>query len=125
MESITILYLLCALFVKHFVIDFPLQGPYQYKNKGTYGHPGGLLHSYLHGLGTWAVIFIFCPVSSTFAFSLGIIDCLIHYHIDCAKMNINKNMGWMPTTHEQFWWLLGFDQLLHALTYLGIVAFII
>jgi len=45
--------LLLALTVKHFIVDFPLQAhPYQYKNKGTYGHPGGLLHSGLHLVGT-------------------------------------------------------------------------
>lgn len=38
--------LLFWLFTKHFIVDFPLQAfPYQYQNKGTYGHPGGLLHS--------------------------------------------------------------------------------
>lgn len=43
------LLLILFLFTKHFIIDFLLQGQYQWKNKGTYGHPGGLLHSALHG----------------------------------------------------------------------------
>ena len=56
------------------------------------------------------------------AICLGVADFLLHYHIDWAKMNLNKKLGYGPTTHEQFWWLLGLDQLLHALTYLGLTA---
>lgn len=112
--------LLFWLFTKHFIIDFPLQAsPYQYKNKGTYGHPGGLVHSGLHLLGTLIVMLFF--VSPFMALVIAIADGVIHYHIDWAKMNINAKMGWGPTTHEQYWSLLGFDQYLHAMTYLWIV----
>ena len=46
--------------MKHFAVDFLLQTRYQWENKGTYLHPGGLLHAGLHGLGTLAVcVFIF------------------------------------------------------------------
>lgn len=114
----TELILLTLLFTKHFVVDFPLQPKYQYSNKGTYGHPGGLLHAFLHFIGTWAC-FIFY---SKYAFVFGIIDAVMHYHIDWAKMNINKKMGWGPTTHEEFWWLTGLDQFLHALTYIVLVG---
>jgi hypothetical protein len=51
-------------------------------------------------------------------------DAFLHYHIDWAKMNINKQCGWKADTHEEFWWLLGVDQLLHALTYIGLVALV-
>ena len=54
----------------------------------------------------------------------GAIDFAIHYHVDWAKMNLNAKLGWGPTTHEQFWWLLGLDQFLHALTYIMLVALI-
>jgi hypothetical protein len=40
-------------------------------------------------------------------------------------MNVNARMGWTATTHEQFWWLLGLDQLLHVLTYILIIALVI
>ena len=118
--------LLFLLFTKHFIIDFPLQFPYHYENKGTYGHPGGIQHALLHGVGTGIVFALtlgamFIPL----AMILGLIDMLIHYHIDWAKMNLNKKLGWGPTTHEQFWWLLGLDQYLHALTYLGLVLVVV
>ena len=118
---IDVILLLSFLFIKHFVVDFPLQKPYQYLNKGTYGHFGGILHSSLHGLGTALVFWFVAPLSCIW---LGLMDALIHYHIDWAKVKINKQCGWGPTTHEEFWWLLGADQLLHALTYLWLVSLV-
>ena len=110
--------LLFLLFTKHFIVDFPLQNRFQYSNKGTYGHPGGILHAFLHGLGTFLC---FLVTGTTSALFYGFLDALVHYHIDFAKMNLNKKLGWTPTTHEQFWWLLGLDQYLHALTYIAFV----
>jgi hypothetical protein len=115
------LILILLLFSKHFLIDFPLQTKFQYSNKGTYGHPGGILHASLHGLGTYICIFWFAPVAAIY---LALADMFVHYHIDCAKMNLNSKLGWSPTTHEQFWWLLGLDQYLHAVTYVVFVALI-
>jgi hypothetical protein len=123
MTVAAVLWLLTALFFKHFIVDFPLQWSYCYLNKGTYGHPGGLLHAGLHGVATFFVLLSF--VSPALALTIGLGELIIHYHIDWAKMNINKKMGWGPTTHEQFWWLLGADQLLHALTYLGIALLLV
>ena len=116
----TIIFILTLLFTKHFIVDFPLQTRYQWSNKGTYGHPGGALHALLHCVGTWAALAFFVPVHVVLV--LGFLDGVIHYHIDWAKMNLNKYFGWKPDTHEQFWWLLGLDQFLHALTYILIVV---
>ena len=124
MTNAILLMLLGGLFTKHFVVDFPLQVPYHYTNKGTYGHPGGIMHSLYHAIGTALVVYMFAPVSILFTLILAVGDGVIHYHVDWAKMNINKYFKWGPTTHEQFWWLLGLDQFVHALTYLGI-AYII
>lgn len=119
MEAVTVLLILLGLFTKHLIVDFPLQGPYHYLNKGTYFHPGGMQHAMLHGYGTFFTLFWF--VRWDIAAALALIDMVIHYHIDWAKMNLNKKLKWGPTTHEEFWWLLGADQYLHALTYLWIV----
>lgn len=120
--------LLAMLFAKHFVVDFPLQGPYQYLNKGTYGHPGGLLHSGMHGLCTFLAFAVAAPglgLAVTACAALGAVDAVVHYHVDWAKVKLNRHFGWGPSTHEQFWWLLGADQLLHAATYLGLVAWVV
>lgn len=115
----TELIIITLLFTKHFIIDFPLQPRYMYSNKGTYGHPGGLWHAWLHGVATGIIFLSVTPYAALF----GILDAVVHYHIDWAKMNINKRMGWGPTTHEQFWWLTGLDQYLHALTYIALVGY--
>lgn len=118
-----ILLVLIALFVKHFLADFPLQIPYHYKNKGTYLHPGGIFHAMIHGAGTflalaWLVDFKLAAI-------MAVIDFVIHYHVDWAKVKLNTKYAWDPATHEKFWWLLGFDQLLHALTYIAFVGYLI
>ena len=125
--TITALLILIALFTKHFIIDFPLQYPYQWKNKGTYGHPGGLLHAGLHAWATYVIIFLATDFVDGWplAIMFGLLDGFLHYHIDWAKMNINKRMGWRPDTHPEFWTLMGLDQLLHALTYIFIVFMVI
>jgi len=115
----TILWLLTALVTKHFIVDFLLQTKYQWSNKGTYGHMGGVLHAWLHGIGTSFCLALLAPNA---AYWLVFADMIIHYHVDWAKMNLNAKLGWGPTTHEEFWWLLGLDQFLHTLTYIGIVA---
>ena len=112
------LILIALLFTKHFIVDFPLQNRFQWSNKGTYSHPGGLLHASLHGLATMLCFWWYAPMACIF---LGFFDAVIHYHVDWAKMNLNARMGWGPNTHEQFWWLLGLDQFLHALTYIWLV----
>ena len=119
---ITMLTLFLLFSVKHFVIDFICQTQYQWSNKGKYGHPGGILHAGLHGVGTAACLLAFAWEDILF---LALLDALFHYHIDWAKMNLNTRMGWTATTSEYFWWLLGLDQLLHMMTYIVIIGLVI
>jgi hypothetical protein len=107
--------LLVLLFTKHYIVDFPLQKPYQWQNKGTYGHMGGILHAGLHGIGTLLILVFFTEFQ--LALFLAMTDAIVHYHIDWAKMNLNNKFGYTPAD-EEFWWLLGLDQLLHSLTYI-------
>ena len=109
------------LFIKHFICDFPLQAfPWIYRNKGTYLHPGGIVHAGLHGIGTLLVL---APFVGSAALIYATIDLLVHYHIDWAKMNLTRHYDLKPETSERFWLLLGFDQLLHHLTYFAIVYY--
>lgn len=116
METLTFLF---WMQFKHLLVDFPLQGAYQYSNKGTYGHPGGILHAALHAIAT-AIVLLSFQFSLGLAVAVGFLELLVHYHIDWGKVNLNKKLGWGMNTHEQFWWLLGFDQFLHQITYLAI-----
>jgi hypothetical protein len=107
------------LFIKHFICDFPLQAyPWMYLNKASYGHLGGLTHAAIHGLGTYLVLSV---LQINDAWVLALADFAVHYHIDWAKMNINKKFKLNADNSEWFWILLGLDQLLHHLTYFAIV----
>ena len=116
----TTLGLFAILQIKHFVCDYPLQTRYQLINKGTYGHPGGILHSGIHAVGT---MFVFLVLTPTFVVGSAIVavEFLLHYHIDWTKVQIMKAAGW-SAQESPFWWAIGFDQLAHHLTYLAIIA---
>ena len=119
MTAYAAIWLLAALSVKHFVADFLYQPPYQWKNKGTFGHPGGILHAGQHAVATYFVL-AFCPISMLAAIAVCAAEFVIHYITDWAKMDINTRYGWGANTHNEFWILLGIDQLIHSLTYVGI-----
>lgn len=111
--------LLALLFLKHFLIDFVAQTDQMVREKGTYGAEGGLIHSGQHALVTFWIILLFSPV---LAFPLALLDGIIHYHIDWAKMNLSRGL---TAADHKFWVWIGVDQLLHYLTYLGIVYVIV
>lgn len=115
--------LLFWLFTKHLVVDFFLQPPYMYKNKGTYGHLGGLLHAGLHAIATGLLLYCLGYLS-LICLGLALLDGLLHYHIDWSKVKLNTKYGWGPLTSEKYWWLLGLDQYAHCLTYL-LIAYLL
>jgi hypothetical protein len=115
--------LFLLLFLKHFICDFLYQPPYQWMNKGTFGHPGGLIHSGQHILGT-ALILWGLGVSVTLISHVAIFEFVIHYLTDYAKMNLNAKMGWRCSDSNAFWISLGADQLIHYSTYAAIAAFV-
>lgn len=111
--------LLFFLQVKHLFLDFLLQPKWMWANKGTYGHPGGVAHAGLAGLGTALCFYTVLPFSMCVLVFL--IDFILHYHIDWVKMNVNRIAEWKADTHPEFWWLLGYDQFLHQITYLFLI----
>jgi hypothetical protein len=109
---------------KHAVADFYLQTSYQYLNKGTYGHPGGLIHAGIHTALTPLVYLVLVPGSLLMAAAIAVGEFVLHYHIDWLKEQVTHRNGW--TAHDRgFWYALGTDQLVHGLTYLGIVAILV
>lgn len=122
-EAQAVILLLAAFGLKHFIVDFPLQKPYQFLNKGTYGHPGGILHSGLHGIGTILVLWPYADL--LWVLMMAVFDFVAHYHIDWAKVKINSKFKWESNKNEEFWVLLGFDQFLHWLTYCVIIGWTI
>lgn len=115
----SIFILLGLLFIKHWYIDFVNQSNEEVAGKGIYGNAHGLMHSIKHGVATFLVFLVF-TMDWPYCVIMGVLDFAIHYHIDWAKMNINKR--WHYTIEQKpFWIWLGADQLAHSLTYLGLV----
>jgi hypothetical protein len=119
----TVVALFAVLQIKHFICDYPLQTRYHLENKGTYGHPGGVLHSGIHVLGTALVFLIVTPTLAIGALIL-VGEFLIHYHTDWGKAQIMKSTDW-TAKDAYFWWAIGADQLVHHLTYLTIVVLLL
>jgi hypothetical protein len=115
---------LTYLLVKHFICDFPIQvqPPWMFLNKGTYGHPGGIAHSLVHALATVAFVLGMQLCSWPIALAIGILEWIIHYHMDWWKMWWGKRNGYKADTHSEFWFWLGIDQLVHGLTYVLILV---
>lgn len=101
-------------------------------NKGQYGHMGGIIHATIHGVGT---ILCFLPFGFLFAtcLALGVVDALVHYHVDWAKMNLGSAKYSKVTFDAEgnkilaiydnkfFVWLIA-DQCLHFTTYIFLVS---
>lgn len=124
MTIISILLLLSLLQIKHLIVDWCWQPCYEYLNKGTYGHWGGIRHSLKNAIGTVLCFIPFVIFNMPIALLLliFILDFLLHYHIDYLKCNINRIKGWTCTNSDNFWRLTGLDQFLHQICYIGLVA---
>jgi hypothetical protein len=119
-----ILAAVAVLMLKHAVADFYLQTSYQYLNKGTYGHPGGILHAGIHTALTPLVYLVLAPASLILAAGIAFGEFLAHYHIDWLKEQVTRGNRW-TTQDRGFWYALGTDQFVHGLTYLLIVAVLV
>lgn len=115
------LWAMAYLLLKHAIADFFLQTPYQYRNKGSYGHPGGLLHAGIHVLCTLPVFLILSPASLRLPALIVVGEYVVHYHVDWLKEQVVKRKAW-TVTDAAYWQALGLDQLAHGLTYVAIIA---
>jgi len=119
-EIQAVLLIFFILQLKHFIADFILQTDRMVVEKGIYGARYGIYHSLIQSAGTFLAFAWMHP-------ALGIItafaDFLAHYHIDWAKININKKYNYTPADHK-FWFWLGLDQLAHQLTYILLVGWV-
>lgn len=115
-----ILYIVIFLQIKHLLLDWIFQPKWMWSNKGTYGHLGGVTHALLNGFGTAAIISLyynnFWPIL--------VIDSILHYHIDWAKIRI-LNLANLDSNDKEFWWLTGIDQFLHQITYILLIMMVI
>lgn len=112
--------LMTLFMVKHTVADYFMQYSWMIKDKGTYGAKGGLAHAGYHGFLTFLVLLTVPCATWSAIIGFAVADSIIHYHIDYAKSNIWKSKGY-TSMDQMFWVTHGVDQLLHLLTYIGII----
>ncbi len=108
------------LLVKHAVADFLLQTEYQRRTKGDYGALGGITHAFTHIVLTAPVFWILPPVALGFVSALLLGEFVVHYHLDWSKERVVHANGW-SSKDTPFWWAIGLDQMMHALTYVAIL----
>lgn len=118
----TLLLILVLLQIKHWYVDFVNQTDEELAHKGDYMDWRGVTHSLKHGIGTfvclWAVTGWY---NVEFAFFLGSLDFILHYHIDWIK----TNYGNRDIQTKEFWNHLGLDQMAHQLCYIGFAGLVI
>lgn len=110
--------------LKHFYVDFINQSISEIEKKGIYGNWVGMWHSIKHGIFTSLCSIValdFDYYYLTFSCILGIIDFVIHYHIDWLKSNLSSS----NPQNKSFWFWLGADQMAHQITYIFLAILII
>lgn len=118
------LILMFALQLKHYYADFAIQTYAQTVRKGIYRDLVGISHSLDHVTGSLLVLLaasFFIKISLPLVIVLSIVEGILHYHIDWAKVHF----GCKDMFKSLFWNQFGLDQLAHQLTYLGMIYFLL
>ena len=116
--------IISALFllqIKHFICDFVLQSEYQISKKSVYGHGAGLIHAGTHIIGSIPALLTISaspvPIGACLVF-----EFFVHYHADWLKARFDNRRG---AHKDRTWWtMFGLDQLVHQLTYVGMLYFL-
>lgn len=136
-------FLICLVFsIKHFICDFPLQTEGMLKKFSLDPKewiPALFMHSYVHFLGTFLVLFLFevlfqtkhsVGTTLTFLFLVPTFNSVIHFIMDRIKASPNmlgqykalsgKEFVYATQTEKKsnwlFWQCLGIDQWVHSTT---------
>lgn len=116
----TLLILLIGLALKHYIADYLLQPRWLLAGKGDFTAIGGYVHAGIHVAGSFAVL-LAAGIPLSAALPVLAVEFVVHYAIDFIKFR------WGGAQHEtsprRFWAEHGLDQLLHQLTYVGMVYF--
>jgi hypothetical protein len=114
--------LLFLLQIKHWYVDFVNQSMEEVKGKGIYGNLQGLKHSIKHGIATFVCVIALVEVDFVFfAFVIGLLDFIAHYHIDWVKMNYGNR----DIQNPLFWNHLGLDQMAHQMVYIFLAYMVV
>ncbi len=111
--------LMVAMALKHFCADFLFQTSAIARGKAAADHwilPLAI-HAFGHAIITFAIAMAFYPA----AWWVAVAEFVIHAVIDRGKALIGTSLR-LDSTKTSYWWLFGFDQLLHQLTNVAIMG---
>lgn len=119
-----LLFLLLLFQLKHYYADFVIQTYDQTVRKGIYRDLIGISHSVDHIWTSLLVLFIysnFYYISVLTILIVCLLEGILHYHIDWAKVHY----GCKDITKPTFWNQFGMDQLAHQLTYIVMAWYLV
>jgi hypothetical protein len=111
--------LLLVMAFKHFVADFLLQTSWIAHGKER--RVGWQAPLAVHVLCHAGLMLVIALVVAPRLWWLALVDLVVHAVIDRSKSLIGNRGGWQ-VNQFQYWWLLGFDQFLHQVTNIALVA---
>jgi hypothetical protein len=114
--------LLAWLQFKHFVADYLMQPAWILRGKGKLLHPGGYAHACLHALGSLPAL-VLLDLDRAWIAALVLGEFAVHFAIDHLKA-VHAHRKPAAMTTRAYWAAHGADQLLHHLTYTGILVLI-
>ena len=125
MELLTGLLILLVLFVFHTLADFTfLQTPKMLKAKTDVSIWGILPHGAVHAVFVGLIIWVF-GFTPEVALMAALIELVVHTAMDFTKGYVPKKFDVFKDMADwKFWAWFGFDQFVHIVTKLGIVAYI-
>jgi len=136
----TIFILLVLFQLKHFFADFLLLNEYmlrKFKDGREFILPL-MAHCGVHAVFTFGIALMFTSAIG-FSIVLSFFDFAVHFTMDRLKAGKRYLGRFKPLTGQEytnatslqkkhnkfFWWSIGFDQMVHHLTYYAIIALII
>lgn len=114
--------LLLAFFIKHIIVVFVIQTQAQLEHKAECCHISSVIFTLYHIVGTLVVLLVFVGFSAS-TIPIAILSGILCHYVDWAKANIVKS--WVGADLIYSWWMLGIDQWIHCVMYVGIVCYYI
>lgn len=111
--------LLVGFQVKHFIADYLLQASWMIAGKDRLTAPGGYSHAGIHVAGSLLVLLLVRTPPQALVLLLAA-EFVIHYALDYSKVRYSRGIH-ADKDPKRFWALHGLDQLLHQLTYAGMI----
>jgi hypothetical protein len=118
--TMTVIAVLAWLQLKHYVADYLLQPGWMLETKGDLRRIGGYAHAGIHAFASIPA-YLIARLGPADVTCLVLLEFTAHYLIDYAKAHVSSRILAGPD-RRVYWALHGGDQLMHQLTYTGLIA---